>query len=148
MTTDNVLTIFRLGIEATEQERIARGTPPDTEWIRARCGLPIKILKEQSTAMENIITTKVVNDFIKKSIPQNILTTTPNTFIETMERVPAVLVPKERRSKAQDVFQNGNEYQTIPLKIETSKRYPHKRPTGKGSRENIQSYPGQRCGGE
>ena len=42
MTTDNVLTIFRLGIEATEQERITRGTPPDTEWIRARCGLPIK----------------------------------------------------------------------------------------------------------
>lgn len=38
----NLKEIYLAGIEQTEKERIERGTPPDTEWLREHYGLPAR----------------------------------------------------------------------------------------------------------
>jgi hypothetical protein len=94
MKTMSLKEIYLAGIEATEAERIAAGGPPDTDWIRAKCGLPVKY-PDLPAPVPPVVKVEVVKMEMPKSEP---VITTVN-FTEVMERVPVVLVPKERGSK-------------------------------------------------
>jgi hypothetical protein len=95
MKTMSLKEIYLAGIETTEAERIAAGGPPETEWIRAKCGLPVKYPDLPAPVLSAV---KV--EAVKVEAPKSEPVITTVNFTEVMERVPVVLVPKERGSKA------------------------------------------------